>query len=227
MTSFSLSWYCLLQQLPYHNSSRADFPRQPLAQAAGDKPAHQLPLFTKQKYHSDSKSSFRFESIHVPPTKRAHWGSHPPNEHRMSHSLSSFRPELGRGDRSSCNAGSEVLPRAQQGRQDALGHHCGPATRGISQPSSPLMWQPCPYPVWCPGSMGSAWRHSLTAQGLPWSNSEGSLFDEVCQKRQFWWCLKGSDEFGVVACTQQSQCLMKLNTTSSTWYTATKVSPAL
>lgn len=116
MTSFSLSWYCLLQQLPYHNSSRADFPRQPLAQAPGDKPAHQLPLFTKQKYHSDSESSFRFESIHVPPTKRAHWGSHPPNEHRMSHSLSSFRPELGRGDRSSCNAGSEVLPRGPAGK---------------------------------------------------------------------------------------------------------------
>lgn len=29
MDSFSLSWYCLLEQLPSHNTSRADFPGTP------------------------------------------------------------------------------------------------------------------------------------------------------------------------------------------------------
>lgn len=50
----------------------------------------------------------------------------------------------------------------------------------------------------------------LTTQGLPWSKSEGSLFDEVCQKGRFWLYLKGSDEFDVAVGTQQSQRLMKL-----------------
>lgn len=90
------------------------------------------------------ESSFRFERIHVPPTRQAHWGSHPINELQMSHSSSSSRCELGRGDGPCCNAESGVLPRARQGREDSLQHHCGAAL-----------------PCVMPGGMGTPQRHSL------------------------------------------------------------------
>ncbi|KAF2985176.1 hypothetical protein EK904_007490 [Melospiza melodia maxima] len=51
--------------LPYDNTSRADFPRQPLAQAPGNKPAHQLPQLTKQKYWK-VPSGLKESMFHLP-----------------------------------------------------------------------------------------------------------------------------------------------------------------
>lgn len=114
MNSFKLSLYCLLQQLTCHNVSRADSPWQPLPWVPGDKTARQLPLFTKQKHHTDLQSFLRFESMHVTPTKWACWGSCPPKQTSYySHSSSSLRFELGHP----VNAGLEILPRALQGRE--------------------------------------------------------------------------------------------------------------